>query len=310
MPSPDEIWKSIGTIGEGGATRVDASHPSDLYGLVDLDGRPGILLVSEGEPPGVAPLEAVEVTKKLRADGRWALSIVLQDPGLRDLFSGLCNDLVESSREVLAENAPAFVVSRLVGWRELLERGTGPIGINKLRGIVAELWVLRECLKTWSAHDVVAGWIGPLGSPQDFALPGLRIEVKATFPSSRSVRVNSVEQLESDLPMKLVVVSLATIAGSPEGLAPAVVIDHLETVLAPHGPELVHSFRDRLRTTGYVDMPALHDPMFRLDGVLYFDVSEEFPRIPSTAIGKGISSVSYDLQLAALAPFRIPEMTP
>ena len=72
--------------------------------------------------------------------------------------------------------------------------------MSKLRGLVGELLILEMCLDLWPTEDVASGWTGPLGGPQDFVLPGRRIEVKTTFASARSVHITSVDQLDTMSP--------------------------------------------------------------------------------------------------------------
>ena len=57
---------------------------------------------------------------------------------------------------------------------------------------------MRDCLELWDAADVVDGWVGPLGEPQDFAFPERVIEVKSVYPTAKTARITSIAQLDSD----------------------------------------------------------------------------------------------------------------
>src|SRR6185312_4793872 len=92
------------------------------------------------------------------------------------------------------DGVAAFVVARLRRWHDLLEIATG-MSLSKLRGLVAELLVLKAAIARFGPSDAVLGWVGPWESPQDFTLPGIWVEVKAVIPAARTVRITSSDQL-------------------------------------------------------------------------------------------------------------------
>lgn len=300
MSSIDELWQRIRSEGPGGAIRVDESHPHELFVAVDPLGRRGLVLNCSKEPPNAPILDAVEVTSNQRHDMKWALGIWLRDDTLESVFSHLSTDLVESLRGAPGPAAPGLLLGRLLRWRELLEAGTGPMGMSQLRGLVGELLVLEKCLDVWEFADVVSGWVGPLSGPQDFVLPGRRIEVKAAVPSARSVHISSLDQLDSDQALLLVVVTLTTLAGG-QGIAPADLVARIGDRLLSENATAAGVFRDRLDAAGYVPHPRYAKSMFRLDGFDVFEVEGDFPRLRRAQVGVGIDRVTYDIQLGACA---------
>jgi hypothetical protein len=303
MSSIEEIWAETEVGEPGGAIRISAEHPCDLFGATDQQGRRGLVLVTATEPPLRPSLDSVEITCGKRGDGRWALGIWLRDPSLLPVFAHLCTDLIESSRSSPAESAATFLIARLTRWRELLESGTGPMSVSALRGLVGELIVFEKCLDFWPAADVVAGWAGPLGGPQDFVLPRTRVEVKTTFASARSVHISSADQLDTDEPLTLAVVTLTTLVQG-EGVAPAELVARIEQRLSREAADLAAIFRKRLDAAGYLPDPLYSKPMFRLDGIDYFDVSGNFPRIRRDVVPAGVEKLVYDVLIGSCAPHR------
>jgi len=303
MSSIDEVWRQVEIGGPGGALRVDETHPSDLYGATDADGRRGLLLLCAAEPPTPPVLDAVDVTSYLRHDGRWALGVWLDEPALMPVFTHLCTDLVETLRGTAPVAAPGLLLGRLLRWRELLEAGDGPMTMSALRGLVGELLILERCLALWGAADVTSGWVGPLNGPQDFVLPGRRIEVKTITPSARSVHISSIDQLDTDETLVLAVVTLTTVVGGA-GLAPADLVSRIEANLLAASAAALSVFRDRLDAVGYVRDPRFERPLFRLDSVDFFDVVGDFPRVRRAQVGAGVDRVVYDVELGACAPHR------
>jgi Putative PD-(D/E)XK family member, (DUF4420) len=303
MFSIEALWALAEKDGPGGAVRVSVGHPADLFAATDSSARRGLLLITDAEPSARPSLDAVEITCARRHDGRWALGIWLREVALLPLFARLCGDLVDSTAIAAPNEAASLLLGRLLRWRELLEAGTGPMTLSKLRGLVGELLVLERCLDQWLPADVVAGWAGPLGGPQDFVLPGRRVEVKAATPAAQSVHISSAEQLDTSEPLTLAVVTLATLAGGP-GIAPTELVERVEQRISETGPGLAAQFRQRLDALGYLPDPLYSAPMFRLDGMDFYDVADDFPRLRKVSVPAGNEHVTYDLVLASCAPYR------
>lgn len=301
----EALWDALELGGEpGGARRVDESHPCDLYAGLDAEGRRGLILITDSVPPEPSRFEAVDVVTSQRRDQRWSLAIWLGVPALLPPFSRLCQDLIEASREIDPAEAAAFILTRLARWRRLLEPGTGALPISELRGLAGELVILDQCLRLWASSQVIDGWVGPLDAPQDFALPSLWIEAKATHPTASAVRITSVDQLDVTGRLVLAVVTLANVSADSPGVSPASLVEGIRVQLTGSGsPSALLEFDSKLATLGYADDPVYSETMFRIDGVRYFDVADGFPAIRRRDLPAGVAEAIYDIELSACAPF-------
>jgi hypothetical protein len=303
MTRIEQLWQTLAAAGElGGSLRVDATHPCDLYAGLTDDGRPGLQLVTDVPLPVAPRMSAVETMTGRRQDGRWFLSIWLVLPSLRSPFGQLCQDLVDATRGASPDGAGGFLLARLARWRELLE-GSRVVSLNELRGLVGELLVLRQCCDKWPAADVVEAWTGPLGAPQDFALPSLLLEAKSTRPGSPTVRITSLDQLDGQPPMQLGVVVLTETTRDGNGFTVSSLVEEIRRSVARESPTALLEFDARLTSTGYRDDDQLAQTQFRCDGVRYFQVRDDFPAIRRTEVRQGVDEASYDILLAACRPF-------
>jgi hypothetical protein len=303
----EHAWDRIRNgIGEAGSTRVDPQHPADFFGSVDADGRLGLTVLVDAQPLQIPRMEALEVTARERADGRWSMSVWLTTPLLAAPFAQLCDDLIESSRDVPPDRVGTFVLSRLHRWHELLEAAGPGMTLSKLRGLIGELLVLRDGLGVFGPAIAVPGWAGPYRAAQDFALPGLWVEVKTTFPTARVVRINSADQLSAPGRLVLAVYTMAALLPQETGVTAASVVGEIETRLRTEGlGDLAAEFARRLGATGY-DRTADYTVLpFRQDAVHYFEVSADFPRLAPSDLPSGISQVFYDLDIGSLASFEV-----
>jgi hypothetical protein len=301
----EDAWARIKQAkAAAGAIRVDESHPADFFATQDDQGRPGMVLILKTQPMAVPRLEELEIASSVRPDGRWSLALWLEGSYLLSPFAQLCDDLVEASRDVAEADLARFVVVRLQRWSELLAAARGGMSLSKLRGIIAEMLVLELAMTKFGRHEAILGWRGPFRSPQDFALPGYYLEVKATFPTAKTVRITSEEQLAAPGELFLVVATLTTLLSADPGLTLAGLARRLEaSVREPDSGELALELHRRLRALG-VNLKAEYSARpFRLDGIRYYSVSGSFPRITPDVLPSGIGQVAYDLDLAALPAF-------
>jgi hypothetical protein len=231
------------------------------------------------------------------------LGIWLGDPSLLKLFDQLCRDLVEASRDVAGPAAPGFLMSRLRRWQNLLEGSSRGPSLVKLRGLVGELVVFRDCLDLWDAAEVVNGWVGPLGEPQDFAFPERVIEVKSVYPTAKTARISSIAQLDSDHVETLAVVTLATVLPDAQGKEPKELVLDIRRRLDRAGvPDAAATFMSRVNLTLPIGEPYT-GPRFRIDGTRYYDVENGFPRLRRLEVASGIDDARYDILLADCAPY-------
>lgn len=307
MTPIEHLWQSLASAGEhGGARRVDETHPCDLYAALSEDGRPGLLLFSDVALPTPPSFSSVEAIASRRRDGRWSLGIWLTVGALRSPFGQLCQDLIDATRTAAPESAGGFILARLARWRRLLE-GAHTISTSELRGLVGELLVLRHCLDIWSPAEVVDGWVGPLGAPQDFVLPGLLVEAKAVQPGSPTVQISSVDQLDATGRLVLASVTLATVSAEGQGFSVGTFVAELrQRIMDLNAPLAVLEFDARLAAAGYREDDQMSHATFRADGIRFYEVRDTFPALHRMQLPDGVLDVTYEIALAACVPFETP----
>jgi hypothetical protein len=302
------IWDELETSGElGGARRVDDEHPSDFYCSIDARGRRGMILLTDVEPPFPPPgLDAVEIFLGRRGDGRCSFGLWLANQSLSAVFSLLCQDLVSASRSLPPDDVPLFVVSRLLRWQDLFApAGSELMSLEKLRGLVGELVVLRQCMDLWDPVTAIAAWQGPFGGQQDFAAPELFIEVKTVGTSARTVQINSAEQLcpTDQRQLILAVVILSSAAAKPESGIAVSDLTRAISELTSHDRDALLKFERSLLAAGYsshVDYEKIH---FYIDSINYYRVGIGFPRMCPDQLAPGIRQLWYNVALSACKPF-------
>ena len=300
--SIEELWCQLAAIAGGSAqTRVDGTHPLDIYADLQPPDRIGLVAVCGAKPPDVRPMRALSIEQGRRTDGRWTLRLSLLERQLMPVFAALCRDIVACTRSGVDETRLGqVVVQRLVHWRSLLDRDAAGLGEAALRGLIGELLILRDrLLPMLSPAEAIGAWRGPLGAPQDFVLPdGRCIEVKTVGPHADQVRVHGLAQLDaSGDSLTLVVIRGEDVPPDARGAvsAPALIAE-LHGMLAAE-PEVLASFVAALSGLGWHEHMSHYAVALRIVAVDDHDVGPNFPRLTRGTVPAGIIEADYSIAL-------------
>jgi len=302
MMAIEALWRHLASTTKGGAqTRIDPTHPLDIYADLTPPERVGLVVICGGKPPEVQPLRALSVEHGRRADRRWTLRLTLLEKQLLPVFAALCQDIVACTRSGVGEaELGQVVVRRIIHWRSLLDRDAAGLGEATLRGLIGELIILRDRLvPSLGPAPAVAAWRGPFGEPQDFHLPNSqRIEVKTIGAHAHKARINGLDQLDScGDPLTLTIVRMEAASADTQNTisAPALIADLRE--LLAGAPEALVKFEMALRGVGWHEHVS-HD-MFRVRILAIEDseVGPDFPRLIRASVPSGVVDVDYEIEL-------------
>jgi putative PD-(D/E)XK family protein DUF4420 len=277
----EDLWSALRRETTGAQRRVDAEHPLELYADFEPPDRPGMILVTAQRPADPPSLRAITIERRQRRDGSWTLRVLLDDPGLLPVFTGLCKDIIESTRSgVPPARAAGAVLSRIDRWRSLMQAQASGLSVSAQRGVIGELLFLETALLPAVGPDeAVRSWTGPLGADQDFRLDNApRIEVKAVDRQADRVRINGLGQLDggSD-PLELAVVRLEDTGKDAEDAVTAwLLVARLRERLAD-APTALLEFNTLLRFLAWSDDEPAKPVVVRLDRIDRHPVTRNFP---------------------------------
>ncbi len=306
----DSRWNSLATDPLHSVFQLcDANHPLDFYLGKDMDNQRLLLLVTTEMPPTIRDMRAIRVRTFKRDDGKWSLLLTLDAPSLNPMFSMLCNDLIESSRNtgLPANKSLGFVLGRLSNWRRLFERGIPDLlSENQIRGLCGELLFLQYLFNQLGKADAITAWVGPQQADQDFQSPSAAWEVKTIRPGAHKVTISSERQLQTTVrPVFLAVLELADgVPDEAKAFTLNTLVNDIRSKLADDH-DTCEFFENSLITAGYSPRPDYDTPVLIERSLAIFSISNDFPRITSEMLAGGVSHVSYELLLPACESFRI-----
>ena len=239
----------------------------------------------------------------------YGLIVELRESQDETMFGALCDDLIRAI-EPLAEERQAVLtfLHRMAHWQRFLSQDKGRLlSQAEIRGLMGELVVLGHLLDRdpGRTFEIVTGWVGPLGAPQDFQLPEFLVEAKTASPNGSGIHIASEFQLDPAGSLLF----LAVVPLSESDSSGAVSLNSAVRLMQSRLDERTALlFLDRLGAAGYIELAQYDSPSFLAGLPDFYTVTDEFPRLVSATLPPGISGVQYGLDLPEIDRFRIPEL--
>jgi hypothetical protein len=294
--------------------RADASHPLDFFWAKDHLNRYLFVYLypSESEiiienPPD---LEGIQAVSSMYGDSA-RLIITLKDKENWEMFYALCMNLMTAaSKKTDPEKAPILILNRLKRWQRLLKKSKLDIlPEEKIKGLLGELIFLKNwVIPKYGVTDAVKFWLGPEGSPQDFAINNLSVEVKCQLGSTKpTVKISSVDQLFTQMSKLILYVITLSKSNSEhkESINLPDIIQEIENLIEDNGSPSINRFQELLIEAGYYFKDKYYDFNYLFVGERAFDVHGDFPRILPNQITEGVERLKYEVNLNDCANYEI-----
>jgi hypothetical protein len=243
--------------------------------------------------------------------GHSSVLLVQANATFHEIFSSLAADVASHIAPTKDQNtAVEKFLARLKRWQQFLER-SGPEGLadEAQRGLFGELWFLRQYLLPVAGAQTVSAWTGPGMTSQDFQLPGLAVEVKATTAKEhQKLPITGEKQLESSPELRIFLLHLSLTAQRDTGVTLVELVDSVRALLAST-PLSLSVFEDALLAAGYLDTHANRyaHPGYLIREHHFCEVKDEFPRIVGQDLRDGVGDVTYSVSVAACLPYEVKE---
>lgn len=286
-------------------SRVDSTHILELHIGLDEKSRKAIELRAEFTPLKVRGTSSIEVNQ-YKKESYNTIRFSLNDDEISGLFYTFCNDLIEQSR-MLKEKKEGYqtIISRFYQWKKLFvapkknylteEEIIGLIGeIMFLRGDLAERIGLSEALKSWSGQEL---------THKDFSYMSKWYEVKSIRRSSQTIKIASLEQLDSNVDGELIVFAFEKMSAAYNGIKLNKLI--LDTQSLFNSLEEKEDFISKVSLQGYEYSDYYDDFVYELSSYSKYSVTNDFPKITRQNIPTAIKKVNYDISLTDIFSFKI-----
>ena len=315
-PSVDQLWAILRND-----ARERGSNPDEFSREVGVKSVAGAVLASlgrNGEARILLPLPDHAVPQTINCDAalkittsHFASGAYLDIACATDQLEPVFSDLVEAILKRVKAGTECLAAARITigDFQELLRLvRMGDFSKKKVAGLIGELLTLDRLL-AHSAHAWEA-WTGPNGAQHDFKAGTQSLEVKATLrPANYSVTINGLPQLQvpADGSLFLVHVALEEAAGGSVSVY-ALGQRVLARVSDPEGTQ------ELIKKAGcpFLESTLWNQWSFRVQGLTYYAVTDDFPRITPEMLGSGsvsagVTAVRYNVDLSHATRLAVSE---
>lgn len=297
---------------------TDQLRISCFAGISQEEGRYWFMLTLPARPHVEMNFRVVDVRLGNRRDlpgwEKWTLTFTLLDSSLLMAFAEVCAALVRRLSGCVSWRQANFQISHVfVQFHRLVSLVQGSEQL--IRGTIAELAAMPAIAEYagLTLDEVIASWTGPFGAAQDFRVVSLDrgFEVKSLPPSAHSVTVSSQYQLDSEglSSIDLITVRLveqrsakgnrqgSRAAVSPQSWDVSSLVSWLlkRTSNPGQAEEHINSGLDELGLSFFSD--GHHHSRYVIGDVTIYRVCDDFPRITSHQVARGVEDLSYKLDL-------------
>ena len=221
-----------------------------------------------------------------------------------DTFCVFISDLVESTRNAIDDKTGyQMIKNRYYAWRKMFYQKNHLLDEKEVMGLLGELLFLRDTIiPLCGSLRALASWSGQEKTKKDFSLDQTWYEVKTIHYGKESVRISSLEQLDSNVVGHLIVYQLEKMSQAFDGLRlNSLCRSILKTLNSDESRDV---FIEKLADSGFTFESAYDEYVYEVKMVNSYTVNESFPKLKKDIIPEGISKVQYDLLLATIVQFK------
>lgn len=298
--------KRFSTIVEPGAfVLLDASHQVEFYIGLDEIGRKTLVARSKTNPGNIKSTSAIEVTVGQLKNKTWSLGFHLIPNSMSGLFYKFCDDIVESCRDnSVVIDEMSFIVKRFDSWKKLFfNMKRELLSENEIMGLIGEIVFMQNDLKNnYDTENALNAWSGYDKTHKDFSIEKLWYEIKTTKSNSLTIKISSVEQLDSDLDGFLVLFEMEKMSQEFNGYSLNNVIRAFINEL---NENLVDLFLEKLRACGYTYDDNYDKYVYRIVSKKVYLVNDDFPRITKENLPNSIVKIEYEILKHNISCFEV-----
>lgn len=284
-------------------SRVDSTHVLELHIGLDDKGRKAIELRAPFIPRKVTGTAAIEVNQYTKNEYN-TIRFSLSDEEISGLFYMFCDDLIEQTREIreISEGYSA-IVNRFFQWKKMFVPSKGNILTEpEIMGLIGELLYIRDILRhEISIYEALRSWSGQELTHKDFSYENNWAEIKAIKSGGTTVKISSLEQLESDNEGELVVFSLEKMSTAYNGIRLNKLVIEVRNLF--DSTEDRDRFMSKVALQGYEYNDIYDDYVYEISSVNRYRVDSDFPKLTSKDVNAAIKKASYELSLTDISSF-------
>lgn len=263
-----------------------------------------IALETINQPPLIEEkVDSIKSFRHQRHDGKWLLVIQLVNYELRDVFEKLCEDLIASTLDIKStEVALSNTIKRLQLWITLLSKSNKGFLLDfQIKGLLAELNFIKKIVSIgkYSLSHTINSWVGPSSAPQDFIFNKEAFEIKAISTGKKIVSISSLDQLDFNGDLNLVVCELLMCDENNLNKSNLnLIVNEINSLI--NDSDLLALFKNKLLEVGYFHHIFYDSKNYEINEIYKIKVDDVFPKLIRKKLPYEIVSASYEINVDQL----------
>lgn len=288
-------------------TRISPLHVIDLYVGLDDHGRYAIKYRGRFNPESkIKSVAGIEVNQYHNEDFN-TLQFSLTYSDNKELFFTFCEDIIETTRTITDKrNAYKIILDRYFSWKKMFASPKKLLSESEIMGLIGELLFLRDYLfGKYGKGEALRSWSGQELTHKDFSYNDKWYEIKAIHSGKDSVKISSLEQLQSINEGELVVFSLEKMSPSYDGIKiNTLTLNILNSLELDSQKDM---FLSSVLSQGFTFDENYDEYVYALISMTRYLVNTSFPKLTREDVNEAILRAQYDLSLAILNNYVIEE---
>ena len=222
-----------------------------------------------------------------------------------DNFCVFCEDIITSTATTTeATNGYKLVINRFYAWKKMFQAKSKIMDESRIMGLIGELLFLRDyMMPTYGESMALRAWSGQELTHKDFSLDAIWYETKAVSTGKPTVKISSLEQLQSPNDGELVVFQLEKMSSAYAGIN----LNKLASEILKKLDSDEHKdiFINKLVDSGFSFEAIYNEFVYEVSDAERFLVNSTFPRLVTNDVNEAIVKVQYELLLSFIQEYKI-----
>ena len=286
-------------------SRVDASHPLEIWYGLDEKNRKSIELRADFKYREVKGTDSIEINQYAKPKYK-TLCFSLKNSEMESLFYIFCEDLVEKTRTI-DDTSEGYqtIINRFYQWKKMfINYNHEYLSEPEIMGLIGELLFLKtDLFDRIGKANALRAWSGQELTKKDFSFGDDWFEVKTVSSGKEIVRITSLEQLESDTNGELIIYFLEKMSEAYNGITLNNLILEIFNLLdLQQDKDLLMS---KVSSRGYTYCKYYDSFVYEVRDSHRFLVDVSFPRLTRRMVCSAVVKAAYDLSISEIRKHEI-----
>lgn len=281
---------------------VDANHPICLYVGKDENGLYAMEYVGDFiVNKKIKSSSVISINHYKTQTGEKSIVFSLVDNRWMNQFITFCNDVCKQT-EILQKNSSKgyeAVCNAYFVWQKMFKGQSDILGESEIKGLIGELLYLKDfIIPEYGPTRSIEAWSGSDKTKKDFSIDNTWYEIKTIDVGKPTVKITSIEQLDSSTEGTLAVFQVEKMAPSFNGVNLNSLAESIITMFTSLQDKDV--FISKLNKAGYFPNTDYEEYVYDVKDLTEYCVNNSFPRLKKNSIPVAVASASYELLLSEL----------